>query len=197
MNLVFPGAPILTSRLALRPFGPDDFAAYADCHRRPEVYRFLYMAGAQGEVLRTQFADVLSAPFARDGDTCRLAVVRQDDEAVLGEVLLKVASVQALQLEVGYIFHPRHAGQGYATEAVEAMLGWGFDGLGAHRIFARLDALNTASVKVGKRLGLRREAHLRQNDRFNGVWGDEYVYAWLRAEWAARAAVGSERMLRG
>lgn len=130
MNLVFPGAPILTSRLALRSFAADDFAAYAEYHHRPEVYRFLYMAAPQGEALRAQFADVLSAPFARDGDTCRLAVVRQDDRAVLGEVLLKVASVQALQLEVGYIFHPRHAGQGYATEAVEAMLGWGFDGLG-------------------------------------------------------------------
>lgn len=117
-------------------------------------------------------------------------------EAVLGEVLLKVASVQALQLEVGYIFNPRHAGQGYAAEAVQAMLGWGFDGLGAHRIFARLDALNTASVKVVERLGLRREAHLRQNDRFNGVWGDEYVYALLRAEWAARTPGVKHTLLR-
>ena len=185
MNLVFPGAPICTSRLALRPFVAADFSAYADYHRRPEVYRFLYMAEPGGTALDAQFAALLSAPFASEGDSCHLAVTRQEDQAVMGEVLLKVASLPALQLEVGYIFNPRHAGQGYATEAVRAMLGWGFDGLGAHRIFARLDALNTASLKVVERLGMRREAHLRQNDRFNGVWGDEYVYALLRAEWAA------------
>lgn len=190
MNLQLPPSAshftIRTPRLALRPFQADDFAAYADCHARPEVYAFLYMAAPHGEALKAQFDAVLAAPFEGDGDTCRLAVVRQEDGDVVGEVLLKIASRAALQLEVGYIFHPRHAGQGYATEAVAAMLEWGFTGIGAHRIFARLDALNTPSVKVVERLGLRREAHLIQNDRFNGQWGDEYIYAVLRAEWARR-----------
>jgi len=33
---------------------------------------------------------------------------------------------------------------------------------------------------------MRREAHLIQNDCFNGVWGDEFIYAVLTAEWLAR-----------
>ena len=32
-------------------------------------------------------------------------------------------------------------------------------------------------------VGFRREAHLIENDRFNGVWGDEYIYALLEREW--------------
>ena len=67
MNLVFPGAPICTSRLALRPFVAADFSAYADYHRRPEVYRFLYMAEPGGQALDAQFSALLSAPFASDG----------------------------------------------------------------------------------------------------------------------------------
>ncbi|WP_256137867.1 GNAT family protein [Serratia quinivorans] len=34
-----------------------------------------------------------------------------------------------------------------------------------------------------ERLGMRKEAHLRQNDRFNGEWGDELIYALLQEEW--------------
>lgn len=34
---------------------------------------------------------------------------------------------------------------------------------------------------------MRREAHLIENDRFNGNWGDEFVYALLRREWLSRA----------
>lgn len=184
VNLACLPLPLQSKRLELRAFRTTDFAAYAAYHAQPEVYRFLYMPAPTGQALQDQFAAVLAQPFAQDGDTLRLAVTRRADDALVGEVLLKIASRAALQAEVGYIFHPDFAGQGYATEAVSAMLGLGFEALGCHRIFARLDALNAGSVGVVERLGLRREAHLIQNDRFNGVWGDEYIYAMLGSEWS-------------
>lgn len=184
MNLASLPLPLQTERLALRALRAADFPAYAAYHGRADVYRFLYMPAPTGQALQDQFAAVLAQPFAQDGDTLRLAVTRRADDALVGEVLLKIASRAALQAEVGYIFHPDFAGQGYATEAVAAMLGLGFDALGCHRIFARLDALNAGSVGVVERMGLRREAHLIQNDRFNGVWGDEYIYAMLGSEWS-------------
>ena len=45
------------------------------------------------------------------------------------------------------------------------------------------DARNTGSARVLERLGMRREAHLRENEIFKGVWGDELVYAILEREW--------------
>ena len=184
VNLASLPLPLQCERLELRAFRATDFAAYAAYHAQPDVYRFLYTPAPTGQALQDQFAAVLAQPFAQDGDTLRLAVTRRADGALVGEVLLKIASLAALQAEVGYIFHPDFAGKGYATEAVAAMLGLGFEALGCHRIFARLDALNAGSVGVVERLGLRREAHLIQNDRFNGVWGDEYIYAMLGSEWS-------------
>jgi RimJ/RimL family protein N-acetyltransferase len=182
-----------TKRLLLRPFAAGDWPAYADYHARPEVYAFLYRASPTGTALRDQFDRVLRARFEGDGDVYRLAVTLKEGGAIAGEVLLKMASRDALQAEVGYIFSPAHAGRGYATEAVAALLGIGFQTIGFHRIFARLDPANAGSVGVVERLGMRREAHLRENDRFNGRWGDEYVYALLQSEWAggARQALGS------
>lgn len=176
-----------TNRLLLRPFVADDWAQYAAYHERPEVYAFLYRAVPAGTALRDQFERVLRASFESDGGVYRLAATLKDDGAIVGEVLLKLANRDALQAEIGYVFNPDHAGRGYATEAAAAMLAIGFDTLGFHRIFARLDAANLGSVGVVQRLGMRREAHLRENDRFNGKWGDEYVYALLRTEWEERS----------
>ncbi|MEN5145911.1 GNAT family N-acetyltransferase [Brevundimonas diminuta] len=181
-----PSLPIETRRLSLRPFRADDFEAYRDYHVRPEVYRFLYAAPAGAEEARAAFTAATLPTFAKDGDVMRLAVSRRTDNALLGEVLLKLASMSALQAEVGYIFNPDFNGQGYATEAVGALVDAGFATLGMHRIFARLDADNRGSIGVVERLRFRREAHLIQNDRFNDVWGDEFIYAVLAAEWARR-----------
>ena len=178
--------PIVTERLSVRPFEPTDFQAYAAYHSRSDVYRFLYMSVPVGQALEDQFSSVLSTRFEQDGDTLRLAVARQEDAVVVGEVLLKIASKAALQGEVGYIFNPDFAGKGYATEAVRAMIDLGFGGYGFHRIFARLDPLNAGSVGVVERLKMRKEAHLIQNDLFGGIWGDEFIYARLRSEWEAR-----------
>ncbi|WP_084633262.1 GNAT family N-acetyltransferase [Pleomorphomonas oryzae] len=187
MNLVNLPTRQETNRLLLRPFAAGDWTEYAAYHARPDVYAFLYREAPTGTALREQFDRVLRPRFESDGDVYRLAVTLKDGGAIAGEVMLKLESRDALQAEVGYIFSPAHAGKGYATEAVAAMLAIGFDTLGFHRIFARLDAANLGSVGVVERLGLRREAHLRENDRFNGKWGDEYVYALLRSEWEKRS----------
>ncbi len=181
-------APLCSDRLSLRAFEPCDRQAYDAYHSRPDVYRFLYTPLPLAKARDKQFAAALSPRFEEDGDTLRLAVVRLLDGALLGEVLLKLASKAALQGEIGYIFNPDYAGRGYATEAVGMMLEAGFSQYGLHRIFARLDPRNAGSVGVVERLQFRREAHLLQNDRFNGEWGDEFIYALLKAEWEHRLA---------
>ena len=64
----------------------------------------------------------------------------------------------------------------------------GFQTLGLHRIVARCDARNDASARVMERLGMRREAHLVENEMVKGEWTDELVYALLDREWRAREA---------
>lgn len=186
MNTAPSHLPLATGRLSLRPFVEDDFDNYAAYHALSEVYRYLYAAPPAGSALQKQFDDTLSASFSADGDVFRLAVALEHSGVVIGETILKMASYTALQGEVGYIFNPAFAGQGYATEAVAGMIELGFSRFGFHRIFARLDTRNRGSIGVVERLGLRREAHLVQNDRFDGEWGDEFIYAVLASEWGMR-----------
>ena len=84
--------------------------------------------------------------------------------------------------EVGYIINKHHQRQGFAFEALRAVINDAFAN-GVHRVFAECDPRNTCSWKLLEKVGLEREAHFKQNvfikrDQ-NGkpLWKDTYVYA--------------------
>lgn len=184
-----PDCPIRTERLLLRFYTEDDLDAVHDVQSRPDVTRYLLWGPRDREEARESLRKkIASSGLREEGDDVTLAVVLPETGTLIGDVLLIWHSREHRQGEIGYIFHPDHAGHGYATEAVEVMLRLGFEGLGLHRVTGRIDARNTASARVLQRLGMRREAHLVQNELVKGEWTDEVVYAMLEDEWRARAA---------
>ena len=176
--------PLVTERLLLRPFETgdvDDMHAY---QRLPEVTRYLYRPARSRERCAEMIAQSRSdLTWETDGEMLAVAICRRDRPGVIGELMLRLESARARQFEVGWALHPGHGGHGYATEAARALVGAAFAQLAAHRVFARLDADNIASVRLCERLGMRREAHLIENDLdLDGRWGSEYVYALLARE---------------
>ena len=185
-----PQYPIETERLLLRPFDDGDLDALFEIQSIPEVAAFLYWEPrTRAEVL--QQLERLKAMTRIDeaSDSLRLAAVRKDTGALVGDYSLRLHSREHRQGEVGYITHPAHQGYGFATEGCLPLLRLGFEELGLHRIFASCDARNIASVRVMERLGMRREALFRENEFVKGVWTDELIYAMLASEW--RAAGGA------
>ena len=182
-----PDLPIHTDRLELRLLQLTDLDAYAELNAIPEVVRYLYWDVLSRDRSAAKLATAADkGTFAREGDSVTLAVVLPEGGELVGHVLLAWTSEVYRSGEVGYVFHPRHAGHGYATEATRALLALGFEGLGLHRIVARADARNLGSERVMQRLGMRREAWLRENEWVKGEWTDEIVYALLAHEWRAR-----------
>jgi RimJ/RimL family protein N-acetyltransferase len=183
-----PTLPIRTERLELRLLRQEDFADSFAYHSRPDVVRYLYQEPRSA----AEYEAILAGKIARtgiavEGDRLSLAVVPHEVGRVVGDVMLMWTSAEHLQGEIGFIFHPDHHGRGYAREAAQVLLRLGFEGLGLHRICGRLDARNTASASLLAKLGMRREAHLVENEMVKGEWTDEVVYAILQREWAALA----------
>ena len=79
-------------------------------------------------------------------------------------VSLSLGPPEHRQGEIGFLFHPDHQGRGYATEAAEAMLALAFETYELHRVVGRLEPRNVASARVLEKLGMRREAHLIENE---------------------------------
>jgi RimJ/RimL family protein N-acetyltransferase len=179
-----PEYPIRTERLILRPITPDDAEAMHAYKSDPESVRYVpYGPLEQADIERRIATTWSNTRFDNEGDAVSLAVEERETGALVGDVVLFWRSEKARAGEVGYIFDPRAGGRGYATEAVQALLALGFDGLGLHRIAARIDDRNTASARVVERLGFRREARLIDSEWFKGEWATLLVYALLEDEW--------------
>jgi len=86
--------------------------------------------------------------------------------------------------EVGWAFHPTAWGKGYASEAAEAAVDWAFANLKWDRVIHCIDAANTASQGVAKRLGSRIQRQARLPAPFDHITVD--VWGQSREEWFAR-----------
>lgn len=123
--------------------------------------------------------------LTKDPDKLWLAITLRGDGRQIGGIGLRLDS-QHQHGELGYWLGVPHWGKGYATEAAQAMLRYGFEELRLHRIFASHFKHNPTSGKILKKLGMRYEGcqreHLLKWDRFV----DSELYGLLRREWETR-----------
>jgi len=181
-----PVYPVRTSRLLLRPLTAADIDALLVYRSSPEVCRYLPFEPMDRQVIDGRLAGQWAATALTDeGQSLTLGVEAAATGELIGDVVLFWHSRDHLGGEIGYVLNPGFIGQGYATEAAHALLRLGFDGLGLHRVIARLDERNDASAKVARRLGMRHEARLVHNEMFKGEWSTELDFAMLAGEWAA------------
>jgi RimJ/RimL family protein N-acetyltransferase len=181
-----PDYPLTTARLRLRPFNRGDVDGVFAYRGREDVARYLFDPPlSRDECALAIQQRVTQTTFETEGDRIVLAVEPLGTSGLIGEVSLIWRSSEARQAEIGWIFHPAHQGQGYASEAAAVLLRLAFNTAGLHRVYARCDAANQSSWRLMERLGMRREAHFREHARFKGGWDEEYYYALLRREWQA------------
>jgi RimJ/RimL family protein N-acetyltransferase len=101
-----------------------------------------------------------------------------------------MASADAMEGEIGFELDPSHWGQGYATEAVQAVLDFGFTQLSHHRIWSWCIADNIGSARVLEKVGMQREGRQREVEFFKGRWWDRLLYAILDYEWSKSSRAG-------
>jgi RimJ/RimL family protein N-acetyltransferase len=126
-------------------------------------------------------------PFEKD-KVFELAIERKEDGKVMG--LLGMICQDHRQGEMGWALGVEYRGQGYATEAAKALMDYGFNTLGLHRIHADTSTDNLDSWRMMERLGMRREGLLRGAVYEEGKWVDRYVYGMLADEWRDTGASG-------
>ena len=71
-------------------------------------------------------------------------------------------------------------GKGYITEAIKAVIAYGFEQMDLHSIEAVIDPDNIASEKVLQKNGFVKEAHILENELWEGKFWDTVIYSLLR-----------------
>ena len=169
---------IRTERLILRPFKESDY---------DDLYEFL------SQLKDDEFEGCPGITYENGKEHLKhrlgsgefLAVELAASGRVIGNIYCGSRDFEAK--EVGYIINKRYQRKGYASEALSAVIESAFR-KGAHRVFAECDPRNVGSWKLLEKVGMKREAHFRQNIYFrkddNGMpkWKDTFVYAILKSD---------------
>lgn len=173
--------PLATERLRLRLHETGDAEWLHELYSRPDVARYLLDEPWTAEFTHDKLTERL-AKTDIDGETGALALVIEHDGVPIGDVALWLTDHEHRQGEIGWVLDPAHGGQGFANEAVRAVLALGFDHYRLHRITAQMDARNSASAALARRVGLRLEAHHVQDWFSKGEWTDTLIFARLASE---------------
>ncbi len=113
----------------------------------------------------------------------QLAITERDDDRLIGNVGIRKAKVEASDAEMGCELAPEYWNRGYATEATRAMLQFGFEELGLHRVWAATMAANMGARHVLDKLGMTLEGELRETTLLASGWSNSVIYGILEHEW--------------
>lgn len=186
IDATFAHFPTLTTeRLRLRLIEPRDaedlFPTYSD----EEAMRFY------GHEPYRSLDDALLLIEFRQADYeqrrgIRWGITRKDDDRIIGSCGFHHFDTNYYRAETGYILNRAFWGQGIMAEALSAILTYGFNEMGLHRIEAIIDIANERSKNLLLKLGFQYEGNLRQRYAFRGGFEDEHYFGLLNDEWQAR-----------
>lgn len=173
---------IKTERLILRPFTLDD---------APEIQR---LAGDKDVASTTSDGEIPQPNMAEQwikvrqervdrGESVEFAVIHTKRRVLIGIIHLSIQYKQDESMELGYWIGKPYWNQGYCTEAARAVLKYGFEILGLHRIFARHFARNPASGRILEKIGMIHEGTLREAFKKWSRFEDMEVYGILKSDY--------------
>lgn len=121
------------------------------------------------------------AEAAAAGKSYTFAVTSTETDELLGGISLTL-NQRHRRAELGYWLGVPFWNQGYMTEAARAVVAFGFDDCGLHRIEATCLPRNPASARVMEHCGLQREGYLHDYICKDGIYEDILMYGLIRTK---------------
>lgn len=173
---------LTTPRLLLREFHGADHAAVHAFASDPEVVRYTDWGPNDPQDTTTFLRETTEHTTATPRTTFALAIVDHSAGTLIGSIQLAGTGAGRRQAEIGYVLARSQWGHGYATEATQALLRFGFEGLGLHKISATCDPANVASARVLTKVGMQPAGRLRDHLYIRGQWRDRLLFAAVSTE---------------
>ncbi len=167
-----------TERLWLREYTPEDYdAVYAMVSDPQTMQHYPKPYTAEGARLWLGW----SLENYREHGFGWWALIRKDTGEYIGDCGLTLQSIDGESLpEIGYHLCKAHWRQGFASEAARAVRDWVFANTAYDRVYSYMTVGNTGSWKTAENVGMKRIGAYADEH-----YGDMYVYAITKEEWAA------------
>lgn len=180
---IFSNLPrIETGRLILRPLQMSDAKDMFAYSRDPEVSRHV-LWDAHKTIWDTRRFLHFARNQYRRGFPGSFAMELKEGGRMIGTIGFMWVNPDYKSAEVGYSMSRDWWNKGLMTEALQAVLRFGFEELKLNRIEAQHETENPASGRVMAHCGMRFEGVLRQRVMNKGCFKDVALYAILKSDW--------------
>lgn len=173
---------IETKRLTLRGYESGDAADIYEYASDLETTRFMAWDRATTLEDVQGFLNSFVAPNYEREELDYAVTLRGMESQCIGGIGLCWRPQEHRVMELGYILHREHWGQGLIVEAGRALIVHAFASTPVERVFAPVFAANTKSRRIAEKLGMQRDGILRSHVALHGQRWDVAIYSLLRAE---------------
>lgn len=179
LEVNFDPFPVLeTERLVLRRTTLDDANDYFFLRSSPEAMKHICKP-LQKNVEETKELIYKINEMIAFNDGISWAVCLKKNNIMIGSVSFHHLYKEHYRAEIGYMLHPDFWKMGIISEAVDAIINYGFNTLNFHSIEAHIDPTNIGSEKLLQKFNFVKEAYFKENYFFNGKFLDSAVYGLL------------------
>lgn len=174
---------IETGRLVLREFRRDDWESVHEYAVDPEVYRYMPWGPNSEDDTRAFIERAIARRLEEPRTYFELAITLREGGRLVGGGGIRYDDGSTRSANMGYCLRRDAWGQGIGTEAAGGLVGFGFERLGVHRIWATCDSANTRSAHVLEKVGMALEGTMRDDTWLRGQWRSSRLYSILETEW--------------
>ena len=175
--------PVLeTERLICREITAEDAAVLHQYWSDPIVMEYLSLAPFK-RMEETLEMISLVTHMPETGEGFRWAITRRQDGKLLGTCGFHNGKPEHYRFEMGYELGKEYWRQGIMTEALRKILTYGFSNMKLNRVEAFVNHGNIRSTGILGKLGFQLDGILREYERNQGQFVNQYCFSLLKAEW--------------
>ena len=167
---------IRTHRLTLRQLQPGDAGPVFAYRSLPQVKRYQLWDPASEAEVGLFIERLLAVPFRAEDSWFQFAILLSSSDMLIGDCGIHFVAGRTGVVEIGITLAPDYQGQGYASETLQGLFQYLFDGLGIERVEGVADSQNTRSIRLMERVGMWEDASRRQQVFVKGEWVHEVTH---------------------
>ena len=170
-----------TKRLILKGLSPEDINSIFQTFTKEEVKQL--MGHSSDDEYAKEAEKVKQGYAAYNRRFILFLLIEKSSQKIIGRCGLHNWNVDHQRAEIGYTMSDSlYKQKGLMTEAVEAILTYGFENLKLNRIEALVATDNTPSLKIIEKFNFKKEGLLRKHYNVEGTYKDSLLFSKLKSE---------------
>ena len=171
---------LTTERLVLREHAISDAPTLFEMRTNEEVMRFIHRERPKAIEDVEALINTINEGFKQKQTIAWVIALKENPDQLIGSIGYWRSDFVNHRAEIGYMLHPDYSRKGIVSEALKAIITFGFEEIKLHSIMANVAPENIASQQILLKHGFVKEAHFKEAHYFNGKFMDSEIYSLLK-----------------